>query len=77
MQGRDDHVVLPAAVTLRERFCVQDVCQFSVSVARSDYTVSVTRYHARFIVGGRHHAGTRLADVVKHNPALRTHGVRV
>lgn len=52
MQGCDDHVVLLAAVTLRERLRVQDVRQFSVSVARSDYTVSVTRYHARLILVG-------------------------
>lgn len=50
MQGCDDHVVLPAAITLRERLCVQDIRQFSVSVARSDYTVSVARYHAKLML---------------------------
>lgn len=42
MQCCNDHVVLLATVTLRERLGVQDGRQFSVSIACSDCTMSAT-----------------------------------
>lgn len=47
MQCRNDHVVLLATVTLRERLGVQDGRQFSVSIARADCTMSATEDNTR------------------------------